>query len=177
MEKDYLLLKVHYPEHINEIGALRIKAWRDEEGTDPDFFSKSIWLDELDAIAHHWIITYRGTIVASARLTLHFHYDNVPYRELLDDKLENCGALPIASINRLVVHPEHRGNGLAKMLDQERINFAKAYGVKTILVQPLDNRIDPLKKLGYQLVGKIKSPYEIRARNLYLMVKRLDQDI
>jgi GNAT superfamily N-acetyltransferase len=120
------LVEVHYPDRIMDIGRFRIKGWKNENGIDPAFFSNDYWLDDIDQRAFHWIVTHRDRIVASARLSMHDSLDDVPYAQLLKPRhrlyFENKR---LASINRLVVDPEFRREGLSLLLDQVRIDRAR----------------------------------------------------
>ncbi|RYE38173.1 MAG: hypothetical protein EOP21_12665, partial [Hyphomicrobiales bacterium] len=64
----YCLEKVTYPNRMDEIGVLRVRAWINEPGANPLFFSKRTWIEPLDQTAYHWVITRNGVVVAAARM-------------------------------------------------------------------------------------------------------------
>lgn len=86
VDQDFVLEKIDYPERIDEIGALRISAWREEKGINAAFFSQSTWIEDLDQEAHHWIVSKDGHAIASARMSFHYSFESIPYIELLYGK-------------------------------------------------------------------------------------------
>jgi hypothetical protein len=59
-------------------------------------------------------------------------------------------------MNRLVVEQAVRGNGIAKMLDEQRIAFARDKQMKSVIVAPINrkSRVDSLLNLGFILLEK-----------------------
>jgi GNAT superfamily N-acetyltransferase len=159
-----------FPDLIEDIGRFRIKAWRNENGVDPLFFSKDAWVDSLDTNARHWIITHHRTIVAAARLSFHAHVEEVPYADfLLEEHLPLFSKSPIASINRLVVDPLYRGRGFSGILDNERIRAAALHGSKIMIAFPQLARLNSLEKLGFSLISQLKNIPEMPERPFFLM--------
>jgi GNAT superfamily N-acetyltransferase len=159
-----------FPDLIEEIGRFRIKAWRNENGVDPLFFSKDAWIDSLDQNARHWIITKNRIIVAAARLSFHEYVEEVPYADFLhEEHLPIFSKSPIASINRLVVDPLYRGRGFSKILDNERIKAASQHGSKVIIAFPQLSRLNSLEKLGFSLISQLKNIPEMPERPFFLM--------
>ncbi|MBI9066877.1 MAG: GNAT family N-acetyltransferase [Salinivirgaceae bacterium] len=153
-KNDYTLIKVNYPEHRDEIGRLRYMAWKDVEGINKDFFAKGYWIDELDKSSDCWIIKYEDKIVASGRLSIHFTLESIPWYDKIPKKAMAELKLPIASINRLVVHPDFRKNGLSKPLDEIRIMTAKENKeLKTIIAEPVVSRFEVLEEQGFKDYG------------------------
>ncbi|NIJ53947.1 GNAT family N-acetyltransferase [Dyadobacter arcticus] len=173
-DAEFLLVKLDYPERLDEMGALRVLAWKEEQGISPDFFSHKAWLDEDDLRAHHWVIIHNKEIVAAARLSFHKEYSSVPHADLFDASLLDgfCKG-PYASLNRLVVAPQYRGNGFSALLDEARINFAAEQGIKMIIAQPVESRIKPLEDLGFIYLGKIRPLFQMPERQIYFMIKEL----
>lgn len=170
----FSLSRLDHPERLDEMGALRIAAWKDEQGVSKEFFSHSAWLDGDDLTAHHWIITHDDEIVAAARMTFHEQYSSVPHSDLFDEALiEGYGGGPFASLNRLVVAPGYRGNGFSTILDEARIRYAEEHGIRLIIAQPVASRIKPLEDLGFVYLGKIRSLYQMPERQIYFMIKQL----
>ncbi|MCE6990064.1 GNAT family N-acetyltransferase [Dyadobacter sp. CY323] len=171
---EFLLTKLDYPERLDEMGALRVLAWKDEQGISHDFFSHKSWLDEDDLRAHHWVISHNKVIVAAARLSFHKEYSSVPHADLFDESLiAKYGTGPYASLNRLVVAPEYRGKGFSTLLDEARINYAATNGAKMIIAQPVASRIKSLEELGFLYLGKIKPLYQMPERQIYFMIKEI----
>jgi len=173
---EFLLMKLDYPERLDEMGALRVLAWKDEQGVSQDFFSHKAWLDEQDLLAHHWVILHKKEIVAAARMSFHNEYSSIPHADLFDGSiLEGFGQGPYASLNRLVVAPGYRGNGFSTLLDEARINYAATHGIKVIIAQPVASRIKPLEDLGFLYLGKIRPLYQMPERQIYFMIKDLEE--
>ncbi|WP_215233371.1 GNAT family N-acetyltransferase [Dyadobacter linearis] len=173
---EFLLTKLDYPERLDEMGALRVAAWKEEQGISKDFFSHKLWLDDEDLLAHHWVITHNKVIVAAARMSFHQEYSSVPHANLFDETLLGQFAEgPFASLNRLVVLPGFRGKGFSGVLDQARIQFAQSQGARSIIAQPIASRIKPLEDLGFVYLGKIKPLYQMPERQIYFMIKDLSK--
>jgi len=176
-DEEFTLSKISYPDKIEEMGALRVQAWKQEQGVSKTFFSNNAWIDEYDQNAHHWIITQAGNIVASARMSFHDTYASVPHSELFDEQelgIYNHG--PFASLNRLVVDKRFRGKGFSGILDNARIEFAKSQGIQVIIAQPIESRINSLQDLGFILIGKIKPLLQMPDRQLYFMINELSKN-
>ena len=176
-DKKFEIIKVRYPEHMDEIGTLRISSWKNESGINSEFFSQSSWIDDLDSDSHHWIVVRDETVVASARMSFHYSYADIPYTNPVYESLfDQYGGLPIASINRLVVDPGSRGHGLARLLDEARVAFAIENGAKMITAQPLEGRVEALNRLNFNMIEKIKSPFQIPGRSIYFMIRKISEN-
>jgi len=172
----YSLTKVSFPDFIHEIGALRIRAWRSEPGIDSVFFSRNTWIEALDQTAHHWIIADKTRIVAAARMSMHESIETVPYASLIPTGYHGrYSGKKVASINRLVVDPDYRGRGLARMLDQARIDMAIREDIDVILAQPQLSRLTTLAKQGFSYVCELSSTPEMPERPLFFMELRLNE--
>lgn len=172
---EFLLTKLDYPERLDEMGALRVAAWKEEQGVSKEFFSHRFWLDDEDLLAHHWVITHNKVIVAAARMSFHKEYSAVPHADLFDEALLGRFAEgPFASLNRLVVAPEYRGKGFSGILDHARIRFAETQGARSIIAQPIASRIKALEDLGFEYLGKIRPLYQMPERQIYFMIKELN---
>lgn len=100
---------------------LRLAAWRGEPRM---VETLSYWKDEIDATARHWVIVDAGEAIAAARLSFHHSIEDLPDAEILAGI---CRTLPtpIASLNRLVVHPDYRRRGYGTRLDKIRLEAAE----------------------------------------------------
>lgn len=170
VENNYLLKQVFFPDHMQEIGRLRIQAWRDEPGINTTFFSRNAWIESIDHLAYHWVVMKNNLVVAAARMSIHTSLDDVPYANLLPDALRpQFSQRRIASINRLVVDPLFRGTGLARMLDQARLDMARRVGADVVLAQPQLTRLSALLKLGFSYVCELPRIPEMPERPLFFM--------
>lgn len=168
------LNEVSYPDRIMDIGKFRIKAWRNERGVNPAFFSKSFWIDEVDQYAFHWIITKNSEIVAAARLSIHDSLCDVPYADLLNaEQSAPFQNSKVASINRLVVLPEYRGLGLSSLLDKIRIERSIQQKAEIMIAFPQLVRLEPLGRKGFELIAQLENIPEMPERPFFLMSKQL----
>jgi predicted GNAT family N-acyltransferase len=145
---------------LAEIGRLRIAAW-EADGSRPAFAAASgdSWIDPHDEHAHHWVIRWRDTIVASARMCIHSTLQEMPDCECLVG-LEGAILLAAASLNRLVVHPSFRGMHLGPRFDQVRIAKAKQLGAAgTFGTTHAKGRLRDLNDAGFVLLAE--SPHRI----------------
>jgi len=176
IEGGFNIYRVDYPTLINEIGELRVIAWRTEKGIAPDIFSQRTWLDEYDEIALHWIMLKEKFLMASARISIHPELSEIPWADNTTVYDMSFLKSPVASINRLVVHPDFRGRGLTRYLDRIRIDTAKKMGVKTIIAEPVLIRINSLIDLGFKYVGKLPATIELPGVELGLMYLDIDNN-
>ncbi|MGV3558747.1 GNAT family N-acetyltransferase [Larkinella arboricola] len=163
--------EVIFPDRMDEIGALRVLAWRHEPGADPAFFTKQSWIEPLDETAFHWIIRDQDRVVASARMSLHPTIEEAPYANLLP---ASCRAVlagqTIASFNRLVVDPQFRGLGLSKRLDQARLQMAARHQVGRVVTSTqLAFRVNSLLKLGFSPFCELRNVPERPEWPLFFM--------
>ncbi|RCR67769.1 GNAT family N-acetyltransferase [Larkinella punicea] len=170
--EEYCLEKVTYPDRMDEIGVLRVRAWINEPGANPLFFSNRTWIEPLDQTAYHWVITRNGVIVAAARMNIHETIETAPYSFLLPKnesrfRFENQ---TIASFSRMVIDPLFRGNGFAEQLDRARIRMAEKKNVDVIVASTqLNFRIRALTKLGFSTVCELRNAPERPDWPLYFM--------
>src|SRR5207245_876274 len=113
---------------LEKIGRLRVRAWAKFV---PAVAAKTdCWLDKFELAARHWVIYHDGEPVAAARMSVHQQLEGVPDAEVYKGVFAEKLPAPIASFNRLVVHPEFRGRGLPTALDLVRIQAASASGCR-----------------------------------------------
>ena len=170
---DYILMKVQYPDHIEEIGRLRYLAWKDVEGINKDFFSRGLWVDDYDKISHLWIICYKEQIVATARLSIHNGINEIPWNDLIPKEALKLINPPVATISRLCVHPDFRKKGLSRPLDLVRIKEATELKVNAIIAEPILERFNTLEKYGYQHFGYFGNPMELPGVTIGFRIKFL----
>jgi len=176
LEKEFEYREIKYPEIIDEIGVLRIVSWKDEKGVDPVFFSKPTWIEDADCVGKHFAILHKEKVVASARMTFHTTLESVPYYDLLLNHELPYLKFPIASINRLVVHPDFRRKGFSNILDLARINSCLENKINHIIAQPQDIRVEPLQKLGFEIICDFTTIPGFPGRHVYLMILNLENN-
>lgn len=158
---DYSLIRVYYPECIEEIGRLRYLAWKDVEGINKDFFSKGYWIDEYDKTSFIWGIKFNEIIIASARLSIHHTIESIPWCNSIPSGVLELLKTPLGSMNRLIVHPDFRKRGLSKPLDMIRINTAKEKKLKAIIAETVNSRSSAIEKYGFRDYGSFGSTPEL----------------
>jgi GNAT superfamily N-acetyltransferase len=140
---------------LEKIGRLRVLAW---STLIPATAAKAdCWLDEFELTSRHWCILHEGEPVAAARLSVHADIGNVPdagnYPRVLLEPLPR----PIGCFSRLVVHPDFRGGGLARRLDEVRMAAAQGAGARAVVVvltpEPPDPRLRRFQERGFMPVG------------------------
>jgi GNAT superfamily N-acetyltransferase len=140
-----------HPDLLKTIGAFRYQVWN-HEGFQPGTSGNGTWLDRYDPFASHWVVYRANQIIGSARLSIHTNAADVPDANDFM-QLGISYPPPIASLNRLVVCPTSRGKGIARWLDQQRIEHAQKLGAKTIIAEVPVYRVSTLTKQGFVEIG------------------------
>ncbi len=138
---------------LEKIGRLRVLAWREFAPTVP--VRTGCWLDQHESSARHWAIFCGGEPIAAARMSVHQRMDDIPDAEVYAGALPEALEAPIASFNRLVVHPAHRGKGLSHVLDKVRMDAVVVEDVASIVVATPagPKRLTALAALGFRPIG------------------------
>lgn len=145
------LVEVTDPQVLEQIYALRVIAWRSKVDV-PDGVTQ--WVDDIDPLSKHWAVIRGNQVVAAARLSVHQLITEVPDPEGYHGVIDFLPP-PIGSMNRLVVHPDFRGRGLSKLLDQGRIEAARKFGCKNLVVSATDQkRAAALTAEGFKFCGE-----------------------
>jgi GNAT superfamily N-acetyltransferase len=142
---------------LEQIGELRVRAWLTET---PQAAEMTTWLEQFDKSSRHWVFLRNGAPVAAARLSIHASIVEAPDSEAFEDTTSDQFPAPIASFNRLVVHPSVRGLGLSKQLDLVRLATAEALGCRcaALATASFERRLRQLKRFGFLVTGQGK-PY------------------
>ena len=113
--------------------------------------------DGHDDHSLHWAVTSGTDVVAAARMCKHNEIESVPDPHLWLNPPHTGVLLPVACINRLVVHPNFRGCGIGIALDQARAAEAVALECRTILgawnVNSGEKRLKQLESQGFVSVN------------------------
>jgi SAM-dependent methyltransferase len=133
---------------LEKIGRLRVLAWATVL---PDEAARvGCWLDEFELSARHWCIFHDREPVAAARVSFHDRIAEVPDAEVYANLALNP---PIASINRLVTHPDFRGRGFSEKLDAARLAVCSDVFCIVAHTEDFDRRVPQLEALGFERVG------------------------
>lgn len=140
-------------ETLNEIlYDLRIQSWISVGVLEPGKYKNDVCMDEHDHHAFHWAIRINSKIIAAARLCVHNSLNELPDSGFFVDITEEIEA-PIATLNRLVVHPDYQKQGLSRLLDKVRFDKAAELKCRSIIVVGPGYRINSLAKQGFKVVG------------------------
>jgi hypothetical protein len=95
---------------LEQVGRLRILAWR-ADGELPSFAPHAdTWLDEHDSHALNFAVLFEGRPVAAARMCVHLLAKELPDLASLSG-YEDLLSTPIAALTRLVVSPPFEDEG------------------------------------------------------------------
>ena len=146
-------IPVFDPSTLERIFELREAVWRNEPDlVDAHRLEASMLRDDHDAHGLHWIIKTEGSIVAAARICIHHDDRELPFQNGFHHLVADLPG-PIGSLNRLVVHPSMRRQGLSRVLTDVRVEAARSRGARSIIVEAVPNRIRPLQDLGFVALG------------------------
>jgi GNAT superfamily N-acetyltransferase len=113
-----------------------------------------VWLDEFDETASHWALVGEDGMAAAARLSVHASIGDVPEAEVYASFPREWFPAPVASFNRLVVHPCARGRGFSGQFDRARLAAARQAGCACVVGGTHSNaRIAQLSSVGFAVLG------------------------
>lgn len=155
------------PGMLGQIEALRLYVWR--RLIDTEVAYRRFAVDEFDNKAWHIAYLSEGRIIASGRVIIVAGKEDIPDLCSFAPYLEHM-KLPIAVLNRLVVHPKHCRKGLGRQLYRDRIELASRKGVDDVWVEVQENRVGSMRRLGFKEVGPsqdktIKGDWRIMRRS------------
>jgi GNAT superfamily N-acetyltransferase len=141
---------------LSEVYSLRIVAWRPHTDIHVGIVE---WIDEIDGKARHWAILRNGTPIAAVRLSLHEELRGVPSHDVYRGVFADALPTPIASYNRMVVHPDFRGLGLSHRLDEISMETARNMGARVLIgatgsFKHNEGRIRAMIAKGFEVVGR-----------------------
>lgn len=139
-------------ELLSAVGVLRVQAW---EASMEQSTGMTEWLDRFDATARHWVALEQGRPIAAARMSVHETLEELPDAESYAGLFPESLPGPIASLNRLVVHPEARRQGWSRHLDLVRLAAAEKLGCRYAILGTASgpHRVSQLVGWGFALVG------------------------
>ena len=127
---------------LQEIYDLRVLAWENShlsQQVNCNLFPDG-WKDKLDDSALHWVIKCDELVIASSRINM------------IEPALP--GISPQACFSRLIVHPDFRRIGVARMMDRIRIEYVKTNSIKHSFAYVDETRLYTLMNYGFKYAGK-----------------------
>ena len=144
---------------LPDVERLRMHVW--ENRLAPNSAMQEGWIDRLDYEAHHWTVSCAGELLASARMTVHDDRAGVPDEELFT---AHTLPLPLASLNRLVVSKQARGNGLSSLLDARRLQTAESLGCRCVVGVATAARVPSMSQRGWEPLGPDRADTDFLVR-------------
>ena len=127
---------------------LRFEVWDGETELKAQIRERGLICDDHDAHARHWAAFNGDELVAAARVCIHESQQEIPDAPVFGQMRLST---PIASINRLVVKKQWRGQGIARQLDILRIQAAREGNAACVVVTTPVDRISSRQKHGFIL--------------------------
>lgn len=140
------------PALLEDIYRLRVDVWRAAGEDVPGASTDGRWRDAHDAHARHVAFVEDGRPIAAGRFCVHRSLAEVPDAETYASLRAELAA-PVASLNRLVVHPSAQGRGLSTDLDLWRIVAAASAGCRTVIACAGKGRDRSLLRRGFRPLG------------------------
>jgi len=137
-------------EALTEVESFRLDVWKEILGSEAA--SVRFGLDQFDYDGWHFLHIKAGHITGSGRLLIAESELEVPDLCSFKPYLEYM-QYPMGIMNRLVVHKDYRGNGVAHNLNQQRISFACDRSVAEIWIEVQAQRCKPMERFGFEEIG------------------------
>ena len=154
---DLEIKQITDPTILQRIYYLRAEIWRDflKVANLDSLFKQNMYTDIHDNHALHWAIISEDRVLGAARMCIHDTLSSIPRAQAFMHSNVPIPS-PIASFNRLVIHPDARGQKLTKRFDQVRVEEAKQRNCQSVVVGMSEftppYRVNSLKKIGFQAV-------------------------
>jgi GNAT superfamily N-acetyltransferase len=136
------------------IFGLRVESWKSVGVLIDGTYPPDVCRDEHDEHALHWVVRDGERLAGAARMCIHDDVASLP-----DDGfflgMEAAAAPPIASLNRLVVHPAYQRRGLSRELDRIRIQKAREMSCRSVWCVAPPIRWEPLRQQGFEEVAPV----------------------
>ncbi|MGF1528523.1 MAG: hypothetical protein ACFCBW_17240 [Candidatus Competibacterales bacterium] len=136
---------------IRQVALLRRDVWLAEGKRTPGDDEEAGWCEPEDAIGHHVLVTWQESLVGAARMSLHQTVNELPDRSLYVG-LETRLRPPLASLNRLVTHPDQRGQGLSRVILVDQLAHASELGVATVVLDCPLSSVTYHQGMGFEVI-------------------------
>ena len=165
METGYEIKLVQDEKKLSEIQELRILSWESSEKSHfmQDEIFRALMKDDrsTDCIFY---VEEAGKVIATGRIRILNDISD------LDSKYSNFSIphkRPFGLCERLAVHPDYRGIGLAKALDKFILDFAPKNGMSFLLTEAVSPRDSKIIKFGWKKLGVIDVKYFSNPENAF----------
>ncbi|MEO1714482.1 MAG: GNAT family N-acetyltransferase, partial [Bacteroidota bacterium] len=131
--RPYPIIQVCPTLFLPEIVTLRKQVW-DHEGL---VRSLGEWRDPLDELAIHFVVKDDDQVIGAARLIIlnKAQMRTIPrFAKYMDLPFLQHLSFPFAFFSRLVVAPAYRGQGIARQLQNRRLEFLREHFVPTAIL-------------------------------------------
>lgn len=138
------------PDLLNDIVKLRLEIWK---GQGIDLKKIGHVLDRVDDDAYHIVCFQDHRLVAAGRVSLHQTGQSMPDFNNFSPWITEDD-FPAAFLNRLIVHRQFRGQGIAKEIDKARLKFVADNAINKVFVEATGSRVKWLKTIGFKILGE-----------------------
>lgn len=114
-------------------------------------YAQELLPDAIDETSTYFYVECCGGIAGSARATVASSLALFPEYARLERVCANC-LFPVGVLSRLAIASDHRGLGLARLLDDARFDHCKKLGTKSLLVSVTSGRHRGLLSKGFEVV-------------------------
>lgn len=144
-----------------EICNLRLRTWKKEGTLKKHLCTKEGWIDRHDHHGRHLLCFRRGKLLGSLRYCMHDKFDDLPDRDNFYAASVREAPVPTASINRLVVDPEHQKGFVGWRLSDEVVRcISQQTDASEILFVGSKRTEGIAQKLGFEIIGEpVTNPY------------------
>lgn len=137
----------------------RRRIWLLETGGDESSIPSFLIEDQYDADAFHFVALDGDEIIAVSRMTMALSTDEVKSRSMFKE-FKEVGAFPVAIIERLVVDPKYRNEGLGSLMEHNRVIYASLQHCHNVLVAVPPKRVGGLVRRGFSVLYETKAGFE-----------------
>ena len=138
------------PETLMQVESFRLDVWK--EVLDHEAASARFSLDQFDYESWYFLHLKAGSIIGCGRLIIAENEQEVPDLCSFKPYLE-CMRYPMSVMNRLVVHRDYRGNGVAHTINQQRVTLAGERSVVDIWIEVQAHRCLTMERFGFEIMG------------------------
>ena len=141
---------------LPELYEFRVRAW--ENSPSKNMVNRTLFpnglFDAADERSLIWYMTNeQDEFIATARLTYLYHPQQFDEIRLDPNNLAIPPVRPIGLFSKLAVDSNFRGRGIARRLDQIRIQQLQADGIPFALGTVNNKRMPRLESLGFRRIG------------------------